>query len=154
VLLVEGSAAAPINIGRVSGGGAINAIAAEAEATIEARSLDERALDEFAATLADLQLPAPLELTVEPLGRRPAGRLDRTHPLLAAVRSTRAELGLPDMLGDGSTDANAALAHGIPALSIGCARGHDMHAPTERIEGASLGLGVAQLKGVLRRLLT
>ena len=57
------------------------------------------------------------------------------------------------MLGDGSTDANAALAHGIPALSIGCARGHDMHAPTERIERASLALGVAQLEGVLRRLL-
>jgi acetylornithine deacetylase/succinyl-diaminopimelate desuccinylase-like protein len=154
VLLAEGSAAAPINIGRVSGGGAINAIAAEAEATIESRSLDERALDEFATTLADLKLPAPLELTVEPLGRRPAGRLDRDHALLAAVRETRAEVGLPDVLGDGSTDANAALAHGIPALSIGCARGQDMHAPTERIEAASLALGVAQLEGVLRRLLT
>ena len=154
VLLAEGSPAAPLNIGRVSGGGAINAIAAEAEATIEARSLDEAALDAFAAGLADLRLPAPLELTVEPLGRRPAGRLDRAHPLLAAVREARAEIGLPDVLGDGSTDANAALAHGIPALSIGCARGHDMHAPSERIERASLDLGVAQLEGVLRRLLT
>ncbi len=153
VLLAEGSAAAPINIGRVEGGGAVNAIAAGAEATIESRSLDERALDEFATTLGDLRLPAPLELTVEPLGRRPAGRLDRDHPLLAAVRAARAEAGLPDVLGDGSTDANAALAHGIPALSIGCARGRDMHAPTERIERASLALGVAQLDGVLRRLL-
>ncbi len=153
VLLAEGSAAAPINIGRVTGGGAINAIAADAEAIIESRSLDERALDDFATTLADLKLPAPLELTVEPLGRRPAGRLDRDHPLLAAVRDARAQVGLPDVLGDGSTDANAALAHGIPALSIGCARGHDMHAPAERIEAASLALGVAQLEGVLRRLL-
>ncbi len=77
VLLAEGTPAAPLNIGRVTGGGAINAIAAEAEATIEARSLDEAALDAFAAGLADLRLPAPLELTVEPLGRRPAGRIDR-----------------------------------------------------------------------------
>jgi acetylornithine deacetylase/succinyl-diaminopimelate desuccinylase-like protein len=153
VLLAEGSAEAPLNIGRVTGGGAINAIAAEAEATIEARSLDERALDAFAQSLADLRLPAPLELEIEPLGRRPAGRLDRDHPLLAAVRAARAEVGLPDVLGDGSTDANAALAHGIPALSIGCARGHDMHAASERIEGASLALGVAQLEGTLRRLL-
>ena len=44
-------------------------------------------------SLADLRLPAPLELTVEPLGRRPAGRLDRAHPLLAAVREARAEIG-------------------------------------------------------------
>ena len=153
VLLAEGSPGAPLNIGHVTGGGAVNAIAADAEATIEARSLDDAALDAFAAGLADLRLPAPLELTFEPLGRRPAGRLDRAHPLLAAVRETRAELGLPDVLGDGSTDANAALAHGIPALSIGCARGHDMHAPSERIERASLQFGVAQLEGVLRRLL-
>ena len=153
VLLAEGSAAAPLNIGHVTGGGAINAIAAVAEATIESRSLDEAALDAFAVTLADFRLPAPLELDVEPLGRRPAGRLDRSHPLLTAVRDARAEVGLPDELGDGSTDANAALAVGIPALSIGCARGYDMHAPTERIERASLALGVAQLDGVLRRLL-
>jgi len=68
------------------------------------------------------------------------------------VRAARAEVGLPDILSDGSTDANAALAHGIPALSIGCARGHDMHALSERIETASLALGVAQLEEVLRRL--
>ena len=68
------------------------------------------------------------------------------------MRAARAEVGLPDVLSDGSTDANAALAHGIPALSIGCARGHDMHALSERIEIASLALGVSQLEGVLRRL--
>ena len=152
VLLAEGTAEAPLNIGRVTGGGAINAIAADAEATIEARSLSEAALDAFAAGLGDLRLPAPLELTVEPLGRRPAGRLDHGHPLLAAVRAARADVGLPDVLSDGSTDANAALAHGIPALSIGCARGHDMHALSERIEIASLALGVSQFEGVLRRL--
>jgi len=47
VLLAEGTPEAPLNIGRVTGGGAINAIAADAEATIEVRSLDERALDAF-----------------------------------------------------------------------------------------------------------
>jgi acetylornithine deacetylase/succinyl-diaminopimelate desuccinylase-like protein len=152
VLLAEGTPEAPLNIGRVTGGGAINAIAADAEATIEVRSLDERALDAFAAMLGDLRLPAPLALTVEPIGRRPAGRIAHDHPLVAAVRAARAEAGLPDVLSDGSTDANAALAHGIPALALGCSRGHDMHALTERIEIASLALGVAQLEGVLRRL--
>jgi acetylornithine deacetylase/succinyl-diaminopimelate desuccinylase-like protein len=90
------------------------------------------------------------EATVD---RRPAGRIDRDHPLLLAVREARAELGLPDDLQDGSTDANAALAAGIPALSIGCARGGDMHTPDEWIERDSIPLGVAQLEGVLRRLL-
>ena len=141
-----------VNVGTVSGGDAVNAIAVSAEAVVEARSLEDDALDAFKHRLDGLVVTEPLELAVEPLGRRPAGRLDRAHPLLAAVRAVRKELGLPDTLGDGSTDANAALAHGIPALSLGCARGHDMHALTERIELASLRLGRAQLEGVLRRL--
>ena len=143
-----------VNIGTVSGGDSVNAIAARAEAVVEARSLDEAVLDAFTHRLGELAVGQPLELAVHPLGRRPAGRLDRAHPLLATVRAVREELGLPDTLGDGSTDANAALAQGIPALSLGCARGHDMHALTERIELASLRLGRDQLEGVLRRLVS
>ena len=144
-LLHSSTPAAPINIGLVDGGTAVNAIAARAEALVECRSLDQAALDAFAHRLEGNG--------AEVVGRRPAGRLDRADPLLAAVRAARAELDLPDVLGDGSTDANAALHHGIPALSLGCARGHDMHARTERIERASLDLGVRQLDGTLRRLL-
>ena len=67
--------------------------------------------------------------------------------------AVRSELGLPATLGEGSTDANAALAAGIPALTIGVANGEGMHTPEERIDGCSLELGVAQLVGLLRRLL-
>jgi acetylornithine deacetylase/succinyl-diaminopimelate desuccinylase-like protein len=116
------------------------------------RSLDEARLEEAHGQLHGLRAPDGLELAVETVDRRPAGRLDRDHPLLAAVRAVRAELGLPDELRDGSTDANAALAAGIPAVAIGCARGADMHTPEERIEQDSIALGVAQLDGVLRRL--
>jgi tripeptide aminopeptidase len=152
--LVDGApGGTAVNVGLVEGGSAVNAIAAGAAATVEARSLKEAALDAFAAGLEALAVPGGLALAVEPAGRRPAGRLDRSHPLLEAVRAVRAGLGLPDSLGDGSTDANAALAHGIPALALGCARGRDMHAPGERIERASLDLGRAQLDGVLRRFL-
>jgi len=152
-LLAERVPNVAVNVGTIAGGEAVNAIAARADAVVEARSLDEGALDAFDARLGRLDLDEPLRLVVEPLGRRAAGRLDRSHPLLAAVREVRETLGLPDVLGDGSTDANAALAQGIPALALGCARGHDMHALTERIELASLAEGAAQLQGVLRRLL-
>ena len=142
-----------VNIGLIDGGEAVNGIARRAEATVELRSIDEDELERAAARFAALRAPEGLELRVETVDRRPAGRIDPTHPLVEAVRSTRAELGLPDDLQDGSTDANAALAAGIPALSIGCARGGDMHTPDEWIERASIPLGVAQLEGVLRRLL-
>ena len=152
-LLAEPAPDVAVNVGTIAGGEAVNAIAARAEAVVEARSLEEAALDAFTDRLGRLSVPQPLALAIEQLGRRPAGQLDRAHPLLRAVREVRKTLGLPDVLGDGSTDANAALALGIPALALGCARGHDMHALTERIELASLAEGAAQLQGVLRRLL-
>jgi acetylornithine deacetylase/succinyl-diaminopimelate desuccinylase-like protein len=143
----------PVNVGLVSGGRSVNAIADRAELVVEMRSLEPGPLDSFADALRDLAVEPPLAVGLELLGSRPPGRLDRGHPLLAIVREARSELGLPDELGAGSTDANAALAAGIPALTLGVARGGGMHTPEERIETASLELGCRQLELVLRRLL-
>jgi tripeptide aminopeptidase len=142
-----------VNVGVVSGGDAVNAIASHAEAVVERRSPDEAELEEAAARFASLVAPDGLDLRVDTLDRRPAGRLDPGHPLLAAVRGVRAELELPDRLEDGSTDGNAALAVGIPALCLGCARGGDVHTPSEWVERDSIPTGIAQLQSVLRRLL-
>ena len=144
---------ASTNIGRIEGGTAINAIAAHAELVIEQRALDEAILTRFARALRVLVVEPPLTLEVEVLGRRPAGRLDRRQPLLATVRRVREQLGLPDELVAASTDANAALAAGIPALCLGCAQGGEMHTPDEFIEIASLATGREQLRSVLAELL-
>jgi len=143
----------PVNVGLVSGGRSVNAIAAEAELMVEMRALDEAPLDAFVRTLSGLSVPAPLVVSVEVVGRRPAGRTPRDAPLLAAVLAARSELGLPDALDAGSTDANAALALGIPALTLGVSHGSDMHTEEERIEVASLELGRRQLEAVLCRVL-
>lgn len=143
----------PVNVGLVSGGRSVNAIAAEAELLVEMRALDEAPLDAFARTLDGLSVPAPLVVSVEVVGRRQAGRTPHDAPLLAAVRAARSELGLPDALDAGSTDANAALALGIPALTLGVSHGSDMHTEEERIEVASLELGRRQLEAVLSRVL-
>lgn len=143
-----------LNIGRIAGGEAVNAIAAHAEADIEGRCLEEAPLSALETWLERIEPERGLDLRVQVLDRRPAGRLSRDDPLVGAVRAERARLGLPDRLGNGSTDANAAHAAGIPALGLGCARGVDMHTPDERVARDSIALGVAQLEGVLRRLLT
>lgn len=149
----RGSGRAPVNIGVISGGRSVNTIADRAELLAEARALEEEPLARFERFARALCLEAPLALEVETVGRRPAGRLDRAHPLLAAVRAVRSELGLPDELGEGSTDANAALALGIPALTVGVARGGGMHTLAEHIDGATLATGREQLARILRRLL-
>ncbi len=144
---------ASTNIGRIEGGTTVNAIAAHAELVVEQRALDEAVLTRFSRTLRLLTAEPPLALEVEVLGRRPAGRLDRRQPLLATVRRVREDIGLPDELVAASTDANAALAAGIPALCLGCAQGGEMHTPGEFIEIASLAAGRRQLRAVLAELL-
>lgn len=145
---------APVNIGTIAGGRAVNAIADRAELAVERRALTEAPLEEFEAALAELSLPAPLRVAFEPTGRRPAGRLDREAPLLAAVLAVRARLGLGSALGEGSTDANAALAAGVPALCVGVSRGRSMHALDERIDASTLAIGAAQTEAIWRDLLS
>jgi acetylornithine deacetylase/succinyl-diaminopimelate desuccinylase-like protein len=152
-LIAEETRETALNIGVVGGGRTVNTIPDEAHMLLEARSLEQPPLDAFAARLAALSLPDPLRLSVEAVARRHAGRLPRDSQLLAAVRGARGELGLPDVLDSGSTDANAALALGIPALALGVARGAEMHTLGERIALDSLPAGRRQLELVVRRLL-
>ncbi|HET6868833.1 MAG TPA: M20/M25/M40 family metallo-hydrolase [Solirubrobacteraceae bacterium] len=147
-----GLAMAGANIGRLSGGGAVNAIAAEAELLAERRSLDQSELDEFEAGVAEFMVDRPLSLEHEIVGKRPAGRIARDHPLVRTVVDVRRSLGLADGFGAGSTDANAAAAFEIPAVSIGCTRGSGMHTPGERIELEPLELGCRQLGAVISAL--
>jgi acetylornithine deacetylase/succinyl-diaminopimelate desuccinylase-like protein len=80
------------------------------------------------------------------------GQRDR-RPLVAAVLRARRSVGLPEITGNGSTDANAALAAGIPAVALGCCEGEDMHAPTERIRVGTIAAGAGQLRAVLTEIL-
>lgn len=142
-----------VNVGRIQAGTAVNAIAARAEALVEVRALDQELLDGLFGLIEEIAGQGALPGTTHVLDRRPAGRIDRDHPLVATVLAERRALGLSAALADGSTDANAALAAGLPALALGCVRGADMHSPRERIDIGSIALGAAQLEGVLARLL-
>jgi tripeptide aminopeptidase len=148
-LITSGSAACPVNVGLIEGGTGVNAIAARASAAVEWRSVHQAELDRRAAGLAGLELAAGLSLSAERLDSRPAGAIDHGHPLVAAIQRARRSVGLPGETGDGSTDANAALAAGIPAVALGCCDGEDMHAPTERIDVTSIATGARQLRAVI-----
>ncbi len=146
--------AAPVNIGTIAGGRSVNTISDRAELLVERRALEEGPLEELAAALSELTVAEPLRVEVEVLGRRPAGSLDREAPLLSVVLAVRCRLGLEPHMGQGSTDANAALAASVPALCLGVSRGSSMHALDERIDASTLVIGAAQLDGVMREILS
>ncbi len=152
--LKHGGVHAPVNIGLIDGGLAVNAIAGQAEMVVEKRSSDADELSEFLQFLRTITCDPKLTLTVEVLGDRPAAMLPRDSPLLAAVLRVRNELGLNDVIEAGSTDANAAMGLGIPGLSLGVSHGRDMHTTNESIDVPSLSLGVRQLELVLIALLS
>ena len=94
-------------------------------------------------------MPAPLTVECEVVGRRGAGQIAIDHPLVRSRAEGPRPMGLDEVYGAGSTDANAAAALGIPAVGIGCAHGEGMHTLHERIDLVSLETGVRQLQAVL-----
>jgi acetylornithine deacetylase/succinyl-diaminopimelate desuccinylase-like protein len=152
-LLNSSSEESPVNIGVICGGSSVNTIAESSELSVEVRSTDRDVLARFETALDALGEASPLDVTLLELARRPAGVLDRSSPLLEVVERARRDVGLPFELSAGSTDANAAFAHGVPALSIGVAHGRRMHSVDEEISISSLTRGTQQLGRIIELML-
>jgi tripeptide aminopeptidase len=142
-----------VNVGLISGGEAVNARARRAEFVVDLRATRAVALADLEAR-ARSAIRSPdgqITVEVEELGRRPAGELDRTHPLAAAAAAALRAAGLPVAFTAASTDANAAHAAGVPAIAIGVTTGAGEHTPGEWIDAAplaaGLGCGAATIAG-------
>jgi acetylornithine deacetylase/succinyl-diaminopimelate desuccinylase-like protein len=146
-----------LGVGTIRGGQSINSIPAETVLEVDLRSLDPEVVADLrsrAVSAARSCVPegGPLELTVEPIGSRPAGALPADHPLLRHVREARREAGLaPAEEIASSTDANIPLAAGIPACAVGVGRGENVHRRSERLDVPSLRDGFRALLGLVRR---
>jgi acetylornithine deacetylase/succinyl-diaminopimelate desuccinylase-like protein len=137
-----------VNIGRGGGGEAINARARSAWIELDVRAEDPQALKELeerAAKEVEAIRGRGVEATVEQLGRRPAGRLDPSHPLVRAAVEALAAAGMEAELVGASTDANAAFALGIPAITVGVTKGAGEHTLDEWIELAPVATGLQVL---------
>jgi tripeptide aminopeptidase len=140
-----------LNVGVVQGGTAINAIAGAASAELDLRAEDDGALRAVAARVHEVLewTPDGLDVAVEPLGRRPGGRIAPDHPLVEAARRARERAGLPPAEeGASSTDANAAHGRGIPAITVGVTTGGNAHRLDEYIDLAPVGPGLASLEAL------
>ncbi len=144
---------AHVNVGVIRGGTSVNTVAPEAEAEIDLRDLDSGALEATARRVAaalGADLPPGIELELAEVGRRPGGATPPDHPLLAAAREARRRVGLPPAEEcASSTDANAALGRGIPAVCLSLTQGANAHRTDEHVELGPLPHGVAALDGLI-----
>jgi acetylornithine deacetylase/succinyl-diaminopimelate desuccinylase-like protein len=135
-------------VGVIRGGTSINTIAPTAEAEIDLRDADDAALDRRVGAVERALLGHGLE--VRHVGRRPGGRTPDHHPLIAAARAARRAAGLPAAEENASsTDANAALGRGIPAICVSLTKGAGAHTLDEHVDLAPLAGGVAALDALV-----
>jgi tripeptide aminopeptidase len=154
-LRVPSSPRSSYNVGLVSGGTSINAIAQEAGFFLDLRSVD-------AATLAELERQAltaikreaerqEVSVEFELVGDRPTALVDNDALVAAAKRALDA-VGIEAKLAASSTDANAAMAAGLAAITFGVYRGGDPHRLSEWLEADSLVTGYRALEALLAEL--
>lgn len=144
-----------LNVGKVWGGHAINAIPQEAGLELDLRATDSQILSQLEEEVRQLLLAAAgnhgAGLELEVLGRRPAGQT-ATPAMQEAAKQALVQLGLMPQITPGSTDAAAAVEAGIPAITLGAYRGGGAHTPEEWVEPDSLTVGYQALLGLVQRL--
>ncbi|MEO0574913.1 MAG: M20/M25/M40 family metallo-hydrolase [Pseudomonadota bacterium] len=123
-------AKATFSVGRIGGGTSINSIAFESWMEIDLRSVDQTRLDRLDAALMRSVTDAleiengqrtrgdALTVSIDSVGRRPAGQQDAKQPLIQRAIAAQRLLGLEPVLIASSTDANIPIALGIPAVTI------------------------------------
>ncbi len=141
------------NVGKFSGGSAINAVAGSARFSVDLRSESKEALEGIEQQLMgiiDSVRSKTTSIDISCIGERPGGMISPEHPLVQRIDRIRKDLGLEKRYRSSSTDANLPLSLGIPAVTIGTALGGGVHSLGEYLETDSIGLGLEQLVLVFR----
>ncbi len=136
------------NIGMIEGGRSVNSIASYAEMLLDLRSEESGALlalEREVRQIMSEERSGGVEIGIEVIGDRPAGRISPDHPLVRAAVSSLTALGIQPTLESGSTDGNIPLATGCPTVTIGITRGGNAHRTDEYIETAPVATGLRHL---------
>ena len=160
-------AGSTLTVARIGGGHSVNAIPEDAWLEIDTRSVSAAALDRMEREVHEIVRaavrrsrgrgadPAPLVARIEPIGRRPGGvTAEDALVVRAAIEATRL-VGRTPELGTASTDANAAVAAGAPAIAIGGGgRGGDTHTSREWYDDTDGMVGVERALALVAGLAT
>ena len=144
------------NVGVISGGTSINAIAQHAEMLYEYRSNDPQCMavmkEKLDTILRENVLP-DAQVEVEVLGERPCGaaadKNAQSELENAALQVLAQYAGTKPQVTAGSTDCNIPLSLGIPSVCFGMYRGEGAHTREEWIEPESMRQGMKAAAAML-----
>jgi len=138
-----------LNVGMISGGVSVNTIAPEASCLLDLRSIDEAALRRLSDRVTRLvdrsNRGDGVVYAAESIGERPAGVVPADSPIVQIAADALTALGLEPNFDASSTDANVAIAAGIPAICVGLTTGGNVHRTDEFIDLKPVSKGIAQL---------
>jgi di/tripeptidase len=137
-----------LNIGRMSGGTSVNAIAAKAWLELDLRSESPSALASLVRkveNLVEISNRPGVRIVADTIGQRPAGELPANHPLIILAEECISTQGIDPKLTIGSTDANIPLSLGLPAIVLGVTSGGGAHTTEEHILIEPVKHGMEQL---------
>lgn len=148
-IAVAASPRTVLNIGTISGGTSVNAIAQAAQFSLDLRSVESAIVvkleSEVRQTITALSEQDGVDVTVRVIGDRPGGMIPSSHPLVEAITTSFSEAGVNSTLAAASTDANIPLSLGIPAASMGVSAGGKTHTLQEFLDPRSLPIGAGAL---------
>lgn len=155
-LRFEGAGRSTLSVSRIGGGMSVNSIPEDAWLEVDVRSTNDTTLVRFERDIRDVatavateenQRRAPgtpaMTYRVTRIGDRPTGQTTEDAPLVvAALEATRLVGRTPELV-TASTDANAAIGVGAPAIAIGGGgHGGDAHSSREWFDNTSSTAGV------------
>jgi tripeptide aminopeptidase len=143
------------NVGRITGGTSVNAIAEQCSFEVDLRSEDPGVLDKLEARLleavrlgteeenkARAASKTSLEAKTKLIGNRPAGVTAESAPLVQAAMWASTATGHKPGLARASTDSNLPISLGIPAVTLGGGgNGGNAHSLNEFFEPANAWKG-------------
>ena len=151
-----GGSVTTYNVGVISGGTSINAIAQHAEMLYEYRSNDPQCMavmkEKLDTILRENALP-DAQVEVEVLGERPCGaaadKNAQSELENAALQVLAQYAGTKPQVTAGSTDCNIPISLGIPSVCFGMYRGEGAHTREEWIEPESMRQGMKAAAAML-----
>jgi acetylornithine deacetylase/succinyl-diaminopimelate desuccinylase-like protein len=145
-----------LSVSRIGGGMSVNSIPEDAWLEVDVRSTSDAALERLEREVREIVTAAAtqenqrraagtdaLRFDITRIGARPGGSTPDDSPLVASALAATRLVGREPELATASTDANAAMSVGVPAIAIGGGgRGGAAHTSREWFDNTGAPAGV------------